>query len=116
MSMTEHREPVVILHLDQVETLQHLLGTVEDWLLHCGGESLDDLAGFLTGLSWASHTTPQQLAANLISDLGDQTITLTTALRETALRETALRETALRETALRETALRGSGIVNGPAA
>ena len=90
MNTTEYREPVVILHPDQVETLQHLLGTMEDWLLHCGDEALDDLAGFLAGLSWAPSTTPDRLAVNLISDLGDQAVALATALRETALRETVI--------------------------
>ena len=85
MTTTEHREPVVVLHPDQVETLQHLLGTVEDWLLHCGDDAVDDLAGFLAGLSCTSHATPEQLAANLINDLGDQTIVLARALRETVL-------------------------------
>ncbi len=91
MSTTEHREPVVVLHPDQVETLRDLLGTVEDWLLHCGGEALDDLAAFLTNLSWAPSTAPEQLATDLVNDLGEQAVALATALRETALRETALR-------------------------
>jgi hypothetical protein len=84
VTTTEHRGPVVVLHPDQVETLQHLLGTVEDWLLHCGDEALDDLTGFLAGLSWAPSTTPDRLAANLISDLGDQAVALMTARHRAA--------------------------------
>jgi hypothetical protein len=106
MTMTEHGEPVVVLDLDQVETLHHLLGTVEDWLLHCSDDALDDLAGFLAGLSCTSHATPQQLAANLVNDLGSHGVALSAALRETALRETAPRETAPR----------GAGIASGPTA
>jgi hypothetical protein len=81
MSTTEHSEPIVVLHLDQAEALRHLLGTVEDWLLHCGDEALDDLAGFLAGLGWAPRSAPRRLAANLVSDLGDQTLVLGTAIR-----------------------------------
>ena len=47
----------VLLDPDQVDELRRLLGTVEDWLLHAGDETLDDLGGFLAGLSWSS-TTP----------------------------------------------------------
>jgi len=96
MTTTTHSEPVVFLDPDQVETLRHLLDTVEDWLLHCSDESLDDLAGFLAGLSRAFHATPQQLAADLVNDLGDHGVALTAALRETALR--------------------GAGIATGPTA
>ena len=96
MSTTEHRELVVVLHPDQIETLRHLLGTVQYWLLHGSDEALDDLAGFLAGLGWAPSTTPERLAANLISDLGDQAVELATAPRETAPR--------------------GNVIVSGPAA
>lgn len=78
-----HPEPVVVLHPDQVELLRHLLGTVEDWLLHCSDEALDDLGGFLTGLGWVSHDAPERLTANLISELGDQAVALRTALQRT---------------------------------
>jgi hypothetical protein len=43
-------EPV-ILYDDQADDLRRLLGTVEDRLLHTSPEVLDDLGGFLTGLS-----------------------------------------------------------------
>ncbi len=75
-------EPAVGLDPDQVEQLRHLLGTVEDWLLHCREETLEDLAGFLTGLAWASSfTPPERLVPDLITELGEHTLTLRAALR-----------------------------------
>jgi hypothetical protein len=67
-------EPM-ILHPDQADELRRLLGTVEDWLLHTSPEVIDDLGGFLTGLSWGI-AAPQQLVTWLIHDLGEHTITL----------------------------------------
>ncbi len=81
MNTTHSTEPVVGLDPDQVEALRHLLGTVEDWLLHCGDEALDDLGGFLTGLGWAPAGPPGRLVANLITDLGEQAVALRRALR-----------------------------------
>lgn len=69
----------VLLDPDQIDELRRLLGTVEDWLLHAGEETLDDLGEFLTGLSW-STTTPERLAAALIADLGEHTVLLRAAL------------------------------------
>lgn len=83
MNTTTNTEPVVVLDADQVEQLRHLLGTVEDWLLHCGDEALDDLAAFLAGLGWAPRDAPERLAANLVSELGDQAVSLRTALHRT---------------------------------
>lgn len=65
-----------ILHPDQADELRRLLGTVEDWLLHASFEVLDELGGFLAGLSWGSGASPQRLACQLIADLGEATITL----------------------------------------
>lgn len=77
-------EPVVGLDPYQVEQLRHLLGTVADWLGHCREETLEDLAGFLTGLAWASSfTPPERLVPDLIAELGEHTLTLRTALRAT---------------------------------
>lgn len=86
MSTDERTEPEVILDYDRVEDLQHLLGTVEDWLLHCSEEALDDLAGFLTGLGWAPLATPERRVAYLVNDLGEYTVALGTALRHSAQR------------------------------
>lgn len=54
--------------------------TVEDWLLHCSAETLDDLGGFLAGLSWAPPTAPERLAANLVHDLGENAVALQRAM------------------------------------
>ena len=76
----------VLLDPDQVDELRRLLGTVEDWLLHAGEDTLDDLGGFLAGLSWSS-TTPARLTAALIDDLGEHTVLLGQALaRQTLVR------------------------------
>jgi hypothetical protein len=69
----------VLLDAEQVDQLRRLLGTVEDWLLHAGDETRDDLCGFLAGLAW-STTSPERLAAALITDLGEHTVLLRRAL------------------------------------
>jgi len=68
-----------ILHPEQAEDLRRLLGLVEDWLLHASFEVLGELGGFLTGLGWGRGASPERMAAQLISDLGEVTITLRTA-------------------------------------
>jgi hypothetical protein len=42
-------DPVVSLHLDEADDLAHLLGRVEDWLRHAGGDTHADLIEFLGG-------------------------------------------------------------------
>jgi hypothetical protein len=54
---------------EHVDELHRLLGTIEDWLLHCGDDTRDDLGRFLTGLGWPG--TPQRAAAALVCELGD---------------------------------------------
>jgi hypothetical protein len=66
----------MILHSDQAEELHRLLGTVEDWLLHASFEVLDELGTFLTSLSWSRSATAETAAAQLITDLGEATVTL----------------------------------------
>jgi hypothetical protein len=73
--MNEQNEPM-ILHPDQVDELRRLLGTVEDWLLHASFDTLDELGGFLTALSWGTRTPPERLTTQLITDLGEATLTL----------------------------------------
>jgi hypothetical protein len=63
------------------EQLRRLLDTVEDWLLHASFDALDDLGRFLAGFAWAPFCPPERLAADLILDLGQHTVTLHTALR-----------------------------------
>jgi hypothetical protein len=76
----------VLLDPDQIDELRRLLGTVEDWLLHAGDDTLDDLGGFLAGLSW-STSSPARLTAALIDDLGEHTVLLRQALaRQTLVR------------------------------
>ncbi|HEX6403940.1 MAG TPA: hypothetical protein VF003_12410 [Pseudonocardiaceae bacterium] len=74
--MTAPHQQCLILDADQLDELRRLLGTVEDWLLHASFEVLDDLAAFLAGLSWGGWRTPEQLATDLIADLGEATLTL----------------------------------------
>jgi hypothetical protein len=69
----------VLLDPDQIDELRRLLGTVEDWLLHAGEDTLDDLGGFLAGLSW-STASPARLTGALIADLGEHTVLLRQAL------------------------------------
>jgi hypothetical protein len=71
--------PAVLLDPEHVDELRRLLGTVEDWLLHAGDETRDDLATFLTGQAW-SAAAPERLAAGLIADLGEHTVLLRRAL------------------------------------
>ncbi|TQM11046.1 hypothetical protein [Pseudonocardia kunmingensis] len=79
-------EPGVVLDPDQAERLRHLIGTVEDWLLHCGDEALDDLAGFLTGLGRASSfASRERLVDDLVNDLGEHAVALRTALRHAGI-------------------------------
>jgi hypothetical protein len=73
-------ETVVVLDADQVEALRHLLGTVEDWLLHCSEEVIDDLAEFLTGLGWAPFASRERRVAHLVDDLGEHAVSLRGAL------------------------------------
>jgi hypothetical protein len=61
---------------DQADELHRLLGTVEDWLLHASFEVLDELGTFLTNLSFSRSATADTAAAQLITDLGDATVTL----------------------------------------
>lgn len=49
------------LDRDHVDELHHLLGTIEDWLLHCCDDTRDDLGRFLAGLGWPG--TPERAAA-----------------------------------------------------
>jgi hypothetical protein len=70
----------VLVDPDQLDELRRLLGTVEDWLLHACDDALDDLAGFLTGLSW-SVAPAERLTAALITDLGDHSVALARSLR-----------------------------------
>jgi hypothetical protein len=72
----------MLLHPDQVDELRRLLGTVEDWLLHTSFDVLDDLGGFLAGLSWGT-ASPEQLVTWLINDLGEHTLTLRPATATT---------------------------------
>jgi hypothetical protein len=65
-----------ILHPDQAEELHRLLGTIEDWLLHASFETIDELGTFLTSLSWSRSATAETAAAQLITDLGEATVTL----------------------------------------
>lgn len=80
---TNHTGPVVVLGPDQVEELHYLIGIVEDWLLHCGEEALEDLGGFLTsaGLGQTPPAVPERLVAELVNDLGEHTVALRAALR-----------------------------------
>lgn len=95
MSTDEPTEPEVILDYDRAEDLRHLLETVEDWLLHCGEEALDDLAGFLTGLGWAPFASRERRVAVLINDLGEYAVALGTALRQPAARQPAQRRAGI---------------------
>lgn len=61
--------PTPRLHRDHLDELHHLLGTIEDWLLHCCEDTRDDLGRFLTGLGWPG--TPERAAATLVTELGD---------------------------------------------
>jgi hypothetical protein len=74
-------EPGLPLDRDDAEQLRRLLGTVEDWLLHASFEALDDLGVFLAGLAWAPFRPPERLVADLITDLGQHTVALRSALR-----------------------------------
>jgi hypothetical protein len=59
---------------DEVVELAHLLGVVEDWLLHTDEIVLDDLKSFL-------HATGPQRVSQFIDDLGDAGVTLARLLR-----------------------------------
>ncbi|MBM0236951.1 hypothetical protein JNW88_06985 [Micromonospora sp. ATA32] len=37
------------MHLDEADDLAHLLGQVEDWLRHAGGDTVDELAQLFNG-------------------------------------------------------------------
>lgn len=84
--------PVVVLGPDQVEELHHLIGIVEDWLLHCGEEALADLGGFLTsaGAGRTPPVVPGRLVAELVNDLGEHTVALRAALRRPTLDRAAI--------------------------
>ncbi len=69
-----NQKPLMLDH-DQAEQLHHLLGIVEDWLLHCCEEALDDLGRFLTGLGWTGGP-PERLVATLITELGEYSLAL----------------------------------------
>ncbi len=82
----------VLLDPEQVDELRRLLGTVEDWLLHAGDETREDLAEFLAGPGWSSEA-PARLAAGLIADLGEHAVLLRRALTGTLTRALPARET-----------------------
>lgn len=60
---------------DEVAELAHLLGVVEDWLLHTDEIVLDDLESFLP------HATGPQRVSQFIDALGDAGVTLARLLR-----------------------------------
>ena len=74
--MTQAMTQAMTLDPDQADELRRLLGTVEDWLLHASFEVLDELGTFLTSLSCSRSATAQTAAAQLITDLGEATVTL----------------------------------------
>ena len=78
--MTQAMTQAMTLDPDQADELRRLLGTVEDWLLHASFEVLDELGAFLTSLSWSrsptTETAAETAAAQLITDLGEATVTL----------------------------------------
>lgn len=47
--MTFQPEPTVALHLDEAEVLKNALGRLEDWLLHCDTDTLEDITAFFDG-------------------------------------------------------------------
>jgi hypothetical protein len=63
--VTQH----ITLDGDEIDELRHLLGSVEDWLLHTDALVLADLAAFLGGEG-------DQRAHQLIDALGDAGVLL----------------------------------------
>lgn len=57
------------LHPLEIEELAHLIGLMEDWLLHAEPETLDDLASFLPN-------PPCNQPGRVIDALGNATIRL----------------------------------------
>jgi hypothetical protein len=80
--MTTPDATPVLLDPDQADDLRRLLGTIEDWLLHCTEDTREDLAEFLTALAW-SAAPPERLATSLVADLGEHTVLLRQALART---------------------------------
>jgi hypothetical protein len=46
---TPNHDPTISLHLDEADELAHLLGQIEDWLRHTGGDTFEHLAEFFNG-------------------------------------------------------------------
>lgn len=70
-------DPVVTLYLDEADDLAHLLGRVEDWLRHTGGDTFDELARFLDGPG-----NGRLAAAGLIDLIGCHAATLQRRCKE----------------------------------
>ncbi|MEU8265493.1 hypothetical protein AB0C02_33480 [Micromonospora sp. NPDC048999] len=70
-------DPTVTLHLDEAEDLAHLLGQVEDWLRHTGGDTFDNLTEFFN-----SPGHGRLAAAGLVETLGSHAATLQRRLKE----------------------------------
>jgi hypothetical protein len=73
--------PGVVLDPDEAADLAHLLGVVEDWLLHADDDARADLAGFLDGSG-----NGQLAAAGLATLLGHNALTLHRRLRKATTR------------------------------
>jgi hypothetical protein len=67
----------VILDADEAADLAHLLGVVEDWLLHADADARADLAAFLDGSGHGRLAT-----AGLATLLGHNAATLHRRLRK----------------------------------
>jgi hypothetical protein len=71
------QQPGVVLDADEAADLAHLLGVVEDWLLHADDDARADLAGFLDGSG-----NGRLAAAGLATLLGHHALTLHHRLRK----------------------------------
>jgi hypothetical protein len=70
-------EPMVGLYLDEADDLAHLLGRVEDWLRHAGGDAHADLIEFFNN---PGHG--RLAVAGLLDALGGHAATLARRRRE----------------------------------
>ena len=49
MNASTDTDPTVAIYLDEAAELLHLLGQIEDWLIHCDNATFDDVTGFFDG-------------------------------------------------------------------
>lgn len=75
--MTFPSQPTIALDLDEAEELTHVLGRLEDWLMHCDSCTVEDITTFFDGPG-----NGRLAVAGLIRLLGNHAVMLGQRLKD----------------------------------